>query len=202
MLDSGEDGDLMRRLLADDTVAFSVVYDRHASSVYGLALRIMRDRSAAEDVAQEAFVALWRDRHSYSPERGAASAWLLTITHNRAIDAIRRGRCRGHAPLEDDDEREAPDRTDEEAMRRVEASVIGVALRTLPDAQRLVLELGYFSGLTHREIAARMQIPLGTVKSRTRLGLQKLGAQLEAPAGARTPVRAGAAALALAAGEA
>jgi RNA polymerase sigma-70 factor, ECF subfamily len=182
LFDSGEDGDLMRRLLADDTVAFSVMYDRHAGSVYGLALRILRDRTAAEDVAQEAFAALWRCRHRYSAERGSASAWLLTITRNRAIDAIRRGRGHHDAPLEGHDDREAPDRTDDEALRRVDAAVIGGALRTLPDAQRLVLELGYFSGLTHYEIAAALQVPLGTVKSRTRLGLQKLATQLDDPA--------------------
>jgi RNA polymerase sigma-70 factor, ECF subfamily len=181
LLDSGEDGDLMRRLLADDTAAFSIMYDRHAGSVYGLALRILHDRAAAEDVSQEAFVALWRSRHRYSAERGSATAWLSTITRNRAIDAIRRGRAHRHAPLEGTDEREAPDRTDEEALRRIDAGVIGGALRALPDAQRLVLELGYFSGLTHPEIAARLEVPLGTVKSRTRLGLQKLAAQLEAP---------------------
>ena len=135
-------------------------------------------------------MALWLDRHSYSPERGTAGAWLLTITHNRAIDAIRRDRGHRHAPLDGDDEQVAPDRTDEEALRRVEAGVIGVALRTLPDAQRLVLELGYFGGLTHREIAAQLQVPLGTVKGRVRLGLQKLAMQLEAPATARHESRA------------
>ena len=183
MLDSGEDGDLMRRLLADDTVAFSAMYDRHARAVYGLAFRILRDRAAAEDVAQEAFVALWRNRSSYAPERGTAASWLLTITRNRAIDAIRRGRGHRHALLDGEHEQEAPDRTDDEALRRVEADTIGVALHTLPDAQRLVVELGYFGGLSHREIATRLQVPLGTVKGRMRLGLGKLAGLLEQPAG-------------------
>ena len=184
MPDSGEDGDLMRRLLADDTAAFSLMYDRHAGSVYGLALRILRDRTAAEDVAQEAFIALWRSRDRYRPERGTPAAWLLTITRNRAIDAIRRGRGHHHAALEGDFEQEAPDRTEEEALRRVEAGVIGVALQTLPDAQRLVLDLAYFGGLSHREIGARLGIPLGTVKGRMRLALQKLATPLEALAAA------------------
>ena len=183
MLDSGEDGDLMRRLLADDTAAFGLMYDRHASSVYGLAFRVLRDRGAAEDVAQEAFAALWRHRHSYSAERGTAAAWLLTITRNRAIDVIRRGRGHRNDVLDGDHEREALDRTDEEALRRVEADLIGVALRTLPDAQRLVLELGYFDGLSHREIATRLQLPLGTIKGRMRLALQKLATPLEPLAG-------------------
>ena len=182
LLDSGEDGDLMRRLLADDTAAFSAMYDRHAHSVYGLAYRILRDRSAAEDVAQEAFVALWRNRHSYAPERGTAAAWLLAITRNRAIDTIRRGRGHRHAVLEVEHEGEAPERTDAEALRRVEAGTVGAALRTLPDAQRLVLELGYFGGLSHREIALRLNVPLGTVKGRIRLGLDKLAGLLDPPA--------------------
>jgi RNA polymerase sigma-70 factor (ECF subfamily) len=176
----------MRRLLADDTAAFSLMYDRHARSVYGLAQRILHDSAAAEDVAQEAFVALWRHRHSYAPERGTASAWLLTITRNRAIDAIRRGRGDRHAMLDGDHEQAAPERTDEEALRRVEAAAIGVALHTLPDAQRHVLELGYFGGLNHREIAARLQIPLGTVKGRMRLGLGKLAGVLDPPGAALT----------------
>ena len=181
LLDSGEDGDLMRRLLADDTAAFSLMYDRHARSVYGLAQRILHDRAAAEDVAQEAFAALWRYRHSYAPERGTASAGLLTITRNRAVDAIRRGRGHRHAMLDGDHEQESPERTDEEALRRVEAAAVGIALHTLPDAQRQVLELGYFGGLNHREIAARLQIPLGTVKGRMRLGLGKLAGVLDPP---------------------
>ena len=173
----------MRRLLADDTVAFSVMYDRHVRAVYGLAFRILHDRAAAEDVAQEAFVALWRNRHRYVPERGSAAGWLLTITRNRAIDAIRRARGHHHVLLDGEHEQEAPDRTDEEALRRVEADTIGLALRTLPDAQRLVLELGYFGGLSHREIAARLHVPLGTVKGRMRLGLGKLADLLEQPVG-------------------
>jgi RNA polymerase sigma-70 factor, ECF subfamily len=182
LLDSGEDGDLMRRLLADDAVAFSLMYDRHVRAVYGLALRMLRDRTAAEDVAQEAFVALWRNRHSYAPERGTAAAWLLTITRNRAIDVIRRGRGHRDVGLDGEDECEAPDRTDEEALRQVEAGVIGVALDALPDAQRRVLELGYFDGLSHREIATRLQVPLGTVKGRMRLGLDKLAGVVDPPA--------------------
>jgi len=182
LLDSGEDGDLMRRLLADDTVAFSVMYDRHVRAVYGLALRMLRDRAAAEDVAQEAFVALWRNRRSYAPERGTAATWLMTITRNRAIDVIRRGR--GHRDVVLDDECEAPDRTDEQALRHVEAGLIGDALLTLPDAQRRVLELGYFDGLSHREIATRLEVPLGTVKGRMRLGLDKLAGALDPPASA------------------
>ena len=94
------DRELMQRVLADDADAFSAIYDRHARSVYRLAHRMLRERAAAEDVTQEAFVALWRSRHSYRPERGSPGSWLASITRNRAIDAIRRGRAHLHVELE------------------------------------------------------------------------------------------------------
>lgn len=106
----------------------------------------------------------------------------MSITRNRAIDVIRRGRGHRQVALDGDHECEAPDRTEEEALRRVEAGVVDVALHTLPDAQRLVLELGYFDGLSHCEIATRLQVPLGTVKGRMRLGLDKLAGALDPPA--------------------
>ena len=177
-----DDRELMRRVAEDDVGAFGAIYDRHARSVYGLAFRMMRERSAAEDVVQETFVALWRSRHSYRPDRGSLGSWLLTITRNRSIDAMRRGRGHVHAELDSTSEQEAPERTDDEALRRLEAGTIGVALRTLPEAQRQALELSYFDGLSQTEIAARVGIPLGTVKGRMRLALKKLAAELEARA--------------------
>ena len=177
------DRELMQRVVADDADAFSAIYDRHARSVYRLAHRMLRERSAAEDVTQEAFVALWRNRHRYRPERGSPGSWLLTIARNRAIDAIRRGRAHLHVELEAERDQEAPERTDHEALRRIEAITIGVALRTLPDSQRQALELSYFDGLSHSEISARLGVPLGTVKGRVRLALRKLASQLGSPAG-------------------
>jgi RNA polymerase sigma-70 factor, ECF subfamily len=179
----------MRRVLADDAEAFSAIYDRHARSVYGLAHRMLRERSAAEDVAQEAFIALWRSRHSYRAERGSPGGWLLTITRNRAIDAIRRGRAHLHVELDADEE--APERTDGEALRRIEANTIGVALSTLPEAQRQALELSYFDGLSQTEISARLGLPLGTVKGRMRLALRKLAAELGSPAADSLPLLPG-----------
>jgi len=168
----------MRRVVAGDAGAFDAIYDRHARSAFGLAHRMLRERSAAEDVVQEAFVALWRRRDSYRPDRGSPGSWLLTITRNRAIDAIRRGRSHLHVELETERDHEAPERTDEEALRRLEAVTIGVALSTLPEAQREAVELSYFDGLSQSEIAARLGVPLGTVKGRVRFGLRKLAAQL------------------------
>ena len=178
----------MRRVLADDAEAFSAIYDRHARSVYGLAHRMLRERSAAEDVAQEAFIALWRSRHRYRAERGSPGGWLLTITRNRAIDAIRRGRAHLHVELDADCDEEAPERTDKEALRRIEANTIGVALSTLPEAQRQALELSYFDGLSQTEISARLGVPLGTVKGRMRLALRKLAAELGSPAADSLPL--------------
>ena len=169
----------MRRVQDGDPGAFAVLYERHAGSVFGLAHRILGDRAAAEDVAQDVFVSLWRHRDVYASDRGGARAWLLTITRNRAIDVIRRG-ARRQEPLGDvHQSREAPERTEDEALRRDEAATLGAALRGLPDEQRTAVELSYFAELTHAEIATRLRVPLGTVKSRVRLGLLKLAAGLE-----------------------
>ena len=168
----------MRAVCDGEPAAFALLYERHAGSVFGLANRILRDRAAAEDVTQDVFVRLWRHRDVYAPERGAPRAWLLTIARNRAIDVLRRG-GRRHEPLDDAHEtREAPERTEDEALRRDEAASLGAALRGLPDEQRTAVELAYFADLTQAEIAAQLRVPLGTVKSRVRLGLRKLAAGL------------------------
>jgi len=172
------DVELMRLIGDDDTGAFGALYDRHARSVYGLAHRMLHERCAAEDVAQEAFIALWRSRHSYRAERGGARTWLLTITRNRAIDAIRRAGAHAYVDLDGIRDPEAAERTEEAALLRVEAIAIGVSLATLPEAQRRALELSYFDGLTQVEIAAHLGVPVGTVKSRMRLALRKLATEL------------------------
>ena len=172
----------MRCLAADDLCAFRAIYDRHAAASHGLAYRMLRERAAAEDVVQEAFIALWRCRHDYRPERGSLRGWLLTITRNRAIDAIRRAHHDTRTELVADRDQEAPERTDEQALLHLEAADICTALRTLPDPQRQAVELSYFAGLTQTEIAERLGIPLGTVKGRLRLALRKLATQLETSA--------------------
>ena len=169
----------MRRVRDGEPAAFGVLYARHAGAVFGLAHRILRDRAAAEDVTQDVFAGLWCRRELYAPERGALRGWLLTITRNRAIDVLRRG-SRRHEPLEQAyDCAEAPERTEDEAFRRDAAATLCVALCGLPDEQRTAVELSYFADLTQTEIAARLSVPLGTVKSRVRLGLRKLAARLE-----------------------
>jgi len=163
-----DDAQLMRLIQRDRNDAFAALYDRHASAVYGLARRIVLSRELAEDVTQETFVGAWRSRQNFVGERGEVRAWLLAIAHNRAIDAVRK-RSRRDDPLERDYDREAPERTDAEALRRVQAAAIALAVGTLPASQREIIELAYHRGLTQTEIATRLSLPLGTVKSRARL---------------------------------
>ncbi len=189
------DGELMARTREGDADAFEVIYDRHSAAAYSLARRVCRSGQLAEDVVQEAFLSLWRRRERYDATRGDVRGWLLTMVHNMAIDKIRRGGVheRRRAGAEGLDEYlEAPQRTDEEVERRQEAGEIRAALSALPDEQRRVIELAFFDGLTHTEIAAELEQPVGTVKGRIRLGLRKLQAQLEAGGHAVAPGRTGA----------
>jgi RNA polymerase sigma-70 factor (ECF subfamily) len=184
LTDAREDSALMRDLRENRTAAFGALYERHAGSVFGLVHRIVRDHGAAEDVTQEAFVQFWRHRQAYAAERGAPRAWLMTIARNRALDSLRRHSGRLE-PLDSEHEsRETADGPEDEALRRDEAATLNVALSRLPEAQRRVVELVYFGGLTQGEIARQLRVPLGTIKSRMRLGLLKLAAGLEPSAAA------------------
>jgi RNA polymerase sigma-70 factor (ECF subfamily) len=174
------DEDLMPLMARKDAAAFEVYYDRHGGAAYSLAHRIVGDPQAAEDVTQEAFLSIWRSRARYDPTRGSVRAWTLGIVRNRAIDALRRDG--GRAPkLDLDDEaalerKEAPERTEAEALRRETARQVRGALGALPTEQSQVIELAYFGGFTHSEIARMLEMPLGTVKGRMRLGLEKIRA--------------------------
>jgi RNA polymerase sigma-70 factor (ECF subfamily) len=175
------DDDLMQLVRRGDAGAFEVVYDRHAAAAFSLAYRITGTRPAAEEVAQEAFLALWRSGARYDRTRGSVRTWLLGIVHHRAVDALRRavGHDRRRAGLEGLEERlEAPERTPVEAARHEEARVVRAAMDRLPGDQSRVIELAYFGGFTHTEIAEMLKAPVGTVKGRMRLGLQKLRAEL------------------------
>jgi RNA polymerase sigma-70 factor, ECF subfamily len=175
------DEDLMPLVAQKDPVAFEVFYDRHGGAAYSLAYRIVGDATSAEDVTQEAFLSIWRSRARYDPTRGSVRAWALGIVRNRAIDALRREG--GRAPrLDLDDEaalerREAPERTEAEALRRETARQVRGALGALPNEQSKVIELAYFGGFTHSEIARMLGMPIGTVKGRMRLGLEKMRAR-------------------------
>jgi RNA polymerase sigma-70 factor, ECF subfamily len=172
------DEDLMPLVARKDPAAFEVFYDRHGGAAYSLAHRIVGDPAAAEDVTQEAFLSIWRSTARYDPTRGSVRAWALGIVRNRAIDALRREG--GRAPklnLDDDailEHRPAPERTEAEALRRETARQVRGALGALPTEQSQVIELAYFGGFTQSEIARMLGTPLGTVKGRMRLGLEKI----------------------------
>ena len=161
--------------------AFELLFDRHGGAAFSLAYRMVGDRVAAEDISQEAFLSIWRSRMRYDSARGSVRTWVLGIVHNRAIDALRRGASyeRRREQLDVVEERhEAPERTDVEAARREEARSVRSALDTLPADQRRTIELAYFGGFSHSQIAELLDEPIGTIKGRMRLGLGKLRDQL------------------------
>ena len=183
------DEDLMQLVRTGDAAAFEVVYERHATAAFSLAYRMTGRRGQAEDVVQEAFLSLWRSGARYDRARGSVRTWVLGIVHNRAIDALRRSTVHDRRRASDEgiEERfEARERTDVEAARRSEAAEVRSALATLPEDQGRAIELAYFGGFSHSEIAEILHTPVGTVKGRIRLGLEKLRGQLgelvEAPA--------------------
>lgn len=171
-----------------DQRAFEVLYDRHGGAAYSLAHRIVGDPQAAEDVTQEAFLSIWRSGARFDRTRGSVRSWTLGVTRNRAIDALRRQS--GRAPkLDFDDEaalevQAAEELTDSEAIRRETARGLRGALASLPEEQSTVIGLAYFGGFTHSEIAELLGMPLGTVKGRMRLGLEKVRVELAERMGA------------------
>ena len=175
------DEEVMQLVGEGDPRAFELLYDRHGAAAFSLAYRMVGKRAAAEDIVQEAFLSIWRSRMRYDPGRGSVRTWVLGIVHNRGIDALRRGAVhdRRRERIEGIEERhEAPERTDVEAARREEARSVRSALDTLPEDQRRAIELAYFGGFTHSQIAELLGEPIGTVKGRMRLGLDKLRRQL------------------------
>ena len=170
------DEELISLLGDGDTQAFASLYDRYSSPAYSLAYRLMNGRQAAEDLVQEAFIKAWHSAGSYRVGRGSVRTWILSIVRNRAIDLFRAHATRRRT--QDKVEREAPRSQPSEAFaetwRNFNRYLLRQALGELPYEQREVLALGHFSELTHAEIAERLCLPLGTVKGRMRLGLEKL----------------------------
>lgn len=180
-LEAGSDEGLMQRMQADDVGAFEELYDRYSASAFGVARGICGNSHWAEEAVQEGFVAVWRGRSRFDPMRGSARSWLFTVIRHRSFDVMRRVR-------RDEDRRQssealdlllAPSSVETDAEQRNEAARVRSSLLKLPVAQREVILLAYFAGLTHTEIAARLQLPTGTVKGRMRLGLQKVAAELD-----------------------
>ena len=175
------DEDVMQLVRRGDARAFEVIYERHSAAAFSLAYRMMGTRAGAEDVTQDAFLSLWRSGARYDRARGSVRTWVLGIVHHRAIDALRRATVHDKRRASDEgiEERfEARERTDVEAARREEAGTVRGALSSLPADQSQVIELAYFGGFTHTEIADMLEAPVGTVKGRMRLGLKKMRAQL------------------------
>ena len=170
------DEDLMARIAGGDRDAFGDLYHRYARAVLGLALRRLGDRGRAEDAVQEAFASIWRSARSYRRERGPVAPWLYTVARNAIAD---RGRARVEPPVEPadspSDDPGPPDRAEESWV----AWRVHRALEELPETERTVLELAYWSGLSQSEISDSLGIPLGTVKTRTRSGLRRLSEELE-----------------------
>jgi RNA polymerase sigma-70 factor (ECF subfamily) len=177
------DEQLIVQVARGDRRAFEALYDRYAASVFGLALRILGNREQAEEAVQEIFWRVWQRAQSFDPARSFAP-WLFGIAHNYCIDELRRRRVRPQSVYEDDEHpilSSIPDETDvgEAALLGEQRRVVLDALQELPKEQRQALELAYFGGLTQQEVADRLGSPLGTVKTRMRLGLQKLRAILQ-----------------------
>jgi RNA polymerase sigma factor (sigma-70 family) len=153
--------------------ALGELYDRYGGTAYGLALRVVRDAALAEDVVQEAFLAVWRSAARFVPERAKASTWIMTFVHRRAVDVVRREERRRGEPL-DHAEQPATGSTEEVAWLRFERDRVKEALERLPEAQREAIELAYYGGFSQSELAERLGQPLGTIKSRMFAGLARL----------------------------
>ena len=177
------DDELLAAVARGDHPALLALYDRHGRVAYGLAYRILNDAGAAEEAVQDAFVRVWRRASSFGPTRGVGRAWLLTIVHHCAIDLVRR---RAGAPaivagLDEVAERQAVPAAWSDIASKLESERVRGAVATLPGEQRRAIEMAFFDGLTHREIAERDGLPLGTVKGRLRLGLRRLYGMLAEP---------------------
>ncbi len=177
-LDRLGDEELMALVDDKDPRAFEHFYDRHSGAAFSLAHRIVGERGGAEDVIQEAFLSIWRSSARYDPARGSVRSWTLGIVRNRAIDALRRGASpTRHLDLDDDavlEGRPAEELTDAEALRRDMAQKVRGAIEKLPGEQLQVIALAYFGGFSQSEIAEMLSAPLGTIKGRMRLGMEKL----------------------------
>jgi RNA polymerase sigma-70 factor, ECF subfamily len=170
------DEDLISLVEASDADAFAALYDRHRRAAFSLAYRMMGDHQAAEDLAQDAFLKVWRGAGSYRADRGSVRTWILSIVHNRGIDQLRShaSRRRTQDRIEASAPRSQPSEAFAETWRNSQRDQVREALNTLPTEQLKILELAYFSGYTHVEISQLLSLPLGTVKGRMRLGLKKI----------------------------
>jgi RNA polymerase sigma-70 factor, ECF subfamily len=173
------DADVISLLVAGDTRAIEYLYDRYARLAFGLAYKILNDRMAAEDVVQDAFIALWRHSSAFDPNRGQVRNWLLRIVRNRAIDRLRGTAIRREIGNIDDANLAVEDTAWDHVAADADRTKVRDLLQDLPSGQRRAIELSYFGGLSQPEVAVTMRLPLGTVKSRQRLGLEKMRRALQ-----------------------
>lgn len=174
------------RLMAGEEAALTEIYDQFASFVYGLALRVIGDGRAAEDVAQDVFVSVWEQPAAFDPDRGSLRTWLGTLAHRRAVDYVRREEARRRRAIKVASRSDTTPDVEEMALAMVTAERVRAALATLPDDQRRAIQLAYFGGKTYRQVAEVLGIPEGTAKSRLRLGLRRIADALDTEAVART----------------
>ncbi len=169
-------GDLLRASARGDEQAFARLYDATAARAYGLVLRVVRDPAQAEEVTQEAFLEIWRTASRFDPARGSAVSWVLTIAHRKAVDRVRSAEAasRRDATYHHQNQPVAHDATAEAAHASLEAHRVRGALANLTAVQRQALELAYFGGYTHTEVASMLELPVGTAKTRIRDGLIRL----------------------------
>jgi RNA polymerase sigma-70 factor (ECF subfamily) len=172
--DGHDEAGLVERVAAGDTDALRELYGRFGSILFGMALRVVGDRQAAEECTQDTFVAVWRGARTYDPARASVSTWLVSIARNRAVDLVRRRAARPADPYAEVERADESPDTAETIAAAETSSRVAAALAELPDAQREVIVLAYFHGLSHSEIAERLGLPLGTVKGRARLALDRL----------------------------
>ncbi len=177
------DEDLMELVREGHARAFEIVFDRHCGAAFSLAYRMCGRQARAEDVVQEAFLSIWRSGARYDRARGSVRSWILSTVHNRAVDAIRHevskeGRNTGDEGLAE--RVPSGEHIDAEVQQRDDAHRVRIALHELPSDQRRVIELSYFGGFSHSQIAEILELPAGTVKGRMRLGLSKLRVSLSA----------------------
>lgn len=184
-----DDVSLLQRIAARDAQALALLYDRHSPLAYGVVLRILRDAGDADDVLQETFARVWSRADTYDPRLGAPAAWLTRIARNRAVDRLRAKRVRRDisvdpgltrdgepVPLPEPEDRVTPETV---AQHAATSSALQAAMRLLPAVQRQLIEAAFFDGYTHHELAARFDLPLGTVKTRIRSGLLAMRGRLE-----------------------